>query len=805
MPLTPGARLGSYEVLGPLGAGGMGEVFRARDTKLGREVALKLLPEGLASSPDLLSRLEREARTLASLHHPHVATLFAFEEHDSQRFLVMELVPGETLAERIARGPLPLREALALFRQIAEGLEAAHEKGVVHRDLKPANIKITPDGRAKVLDFGLAKAVEPTGDPISSELPTETHAGTTPGVIVGTAAYMSPEQARGLTVDRRTDVWAFGACLYEALSGRRAFAGATLTDVLARVLEREPDWDALPEETPAPVRQLLGRCLRKDARERARDIGDVRLQLAEALGPSPPGAGNSARARVPSRPAGWRRARAWMSAAALLIVGGGGAVGFWAFRRLPAIDSVAVLPFVNSSGNVELDYLGDGISEELINQLAQVPALRVIARPTAFSYRGRDVQPQAIGVELKVAAVVTGHLTQHGDVIVVQVDVVDTRDGSELWGGRFERPRAELSALQPDIVPRVTQTLRLRLSPEQNQRLARPQTVDPEAYQAYLRGRIALSGYGTAEDLRECIAYFQESIRRDPAFALGWAGLADAYTYLAMGESEAPARMVLSAREAAQRALQLEPGLAEGHTSLGIIKLMFDWDFPAAEAEFRRAIALSPGDIFALHWLAHYLETVGRYPEARVALRQAADLDPLSPMYQADLALQHYLMGEPRSVLALAAQVGAFSKPHALPGVLLAVALAQEQLGERDGALLALEKVSPDCEDCMGGGLHGYLYGRLGFRDRAQRVLAELEARSRTRFVSGVDVAVVAAGLGDTEKALEALERAFDQRSSLLVYWIRYPFFDSLRAHPRFQALTRRLGLPASETPDGRR
>jgi eukaryotic-like serine/threonine-protein kinase len=335
MPLAPGARLGVYEVLGPLGAGAMGEVFRARDTKLGREVALKLLPEGLGSSPERLSRLEREARTLASLHHPHVATLFAFEEHDSRRFLVMELVPGETLAERIARGPLPLREALALFRQIAEGLEAAHEKGVVHRDLKPANIKITPDGRAKVLDFGLAKNVEPTSDPISSALPTESHTATSAGAVVGTAAYMSPEQARGLPVDKRTDVWAFGACLFEALSGKRPFAGATLTDTLAQVLEREPDWDALPKDVPPLVRRLLRRCLKKNPAERLRDVADARLELgdvtAEVPGEGAVATGAAVPVGVASRPP-WRHPLT--AGLAVLTLALGGAL-VWSRRHAP--------------------------------------------------------------------------------------------------------------------------------------------------------------------------------------------------------------------------------------------------------------------------------------------------------------------------------------------------------------------------------------------------------------------------------------------------------------------------------------
>jgi TolB-like protein/Flp pilus assembly protein TadD len=799
--LTVGVRLGSYEVLGPLGAGGMGEVYRALDSRLGREVALKLLPDGLSSDPDLLGRLEREARTLASLHHPHVATLFGFEEASGRRFLVMELVPGETLAERIAKGPLAVSEALRLFGQIAEGLEAAHGKGIVHRDLKPANVKITPDGRAKVLDFGLAKVVEPGPEPAHTGLPTVSGEATKPGAVMGTVAYMSPEQARGLPVDRRTDVWAFGVCLYEALTGRRPFGGPTATDALARVLEREPDWEVLPADLPPSVKNLLQRCLRKEREERLRDIGDVRLQLTEALPVSVSGAPSGPNVPPAAPRAGRNR---WIAiAAGLLVVAAGAAAGIRLVARRPAIDSVAVLPFVNATGSAELDYLGDGIPEELINQLAQVPALRVIARPTAFSYRGTDVTPQAVGAELKVRAVVTGRVVLQGDLIVVQVDVVDARDGSELWGGRFEKPRAQVQDLRPEIVPRVTETLRLRLSAEQSQRLSRTQTADPAAYQAYLRGRIALSESDSEETFRQCIAFFQESVRRDSRFALGWAGLADAYTYFAGADAEDPAKTVPPARAAAQRALELDPDLAEGHTSLGIIKLAFDWDLPAAESEFRKAIALSPGDIFGLHWLAHYLEMAGRFPEARVALRQAADLDPLSPMYQTDLAMQHYMMGEPRSVLEVATQVGAYAKPQTYQGVLMAVALAQEQLGDKAAALAALEKVTPDCTECLGGGTHGFVYARAGLPDRARKVLAEMEARPKGRYVSAVGMAVVATGLGETDKALGALERALDQRSPTLIYSLRLPFFDSLRGQPRFREVWRKVlgSLPDLSAP----
>jgi TolB-like protein/tetratricopeptide (TPR) repeat protein len=800
--LTSGSRLGSYEVLGSLGAGGMGEVYRARDGRLGREVALKLLPDGLSSDPDHLGRLEREARALASLHHPHVATLFGFEEDGPRRFLVMELVPGQTLAERIAKGPLPVREALLLFGQIAEGLEAAHEKGIVHRDLKPANIAITPDGRAKVLDFGLAKVVGADAEPGSTSLPTASDA-TTPGAVMGTAAYMSPEQARGLPVDRRTDVWAFGVCLYEALTGRRPFAGPTATDILARVLEREPEWQALPADLPQPVKALLQRCLRKDRDERPRDVGDLRLQLAETLPASVSGSGNGSNAPAAAPPAGRKR---WIAAAAALaVVALGAAAGIFLLARRPSIDSVAVLPFANASGSAELDYLGDGLSEELINELAQVPALRVIARPTAFTYRARDVSPKTVGAELKVRAVVVGRVALQGDRIVVQVDVVDAQDGSELWGGRFERPRGEVQALRPDIVSRVTETLRLRLSPEQSRRSSKPQTADPAAYQAYLRGRIALSEADSEEAFRRCIALFQESVRRDPAFALGWAGLADAYTYYATVEAEDPAKTVPPARAAVQRALELDPGLAEGHTSLGIIKLAFDWDLPAAEAEFRKAIALSPGDIFGLHWLAHYLEMAGRYPEARVALRQAADLDPLSPMYQTDLAMQHYMMADPGSVLTVANQAGAYAKPQLYQGALVAVALAEEQLGDRAAALAALGKVSPDCVECLGGGTHAFLYARLGQQERARKLLAEMEVLSRERYVSAVGVAVAATGLGETDEALAALERALGQRSPTLIYALRMPFLDSLRGEPRFREVWRKVmgTLPDPSAPKG--
>ena len=788
MPLNPGTKLGPYEIVAPLGAGGMGEVYRAKDTRVERMVAIKVLPEEFFEDEDRRARFGREARTLASLNHPGIATLFAFEEVSGRHLLAMELVEGNGLDARIAAGPLRLDESLSYARQIAEALEAAHEKGIIHRDLKPANVMITSGGRVKVLDFGLAKALqEEPGSPDLTHAPTLSGIATRAGVILGTASYMSPEQARGKPLDRRTDVWSFGCLLYEMLTGRMAFRGETVSDTMAHVLEREPDWTALPASVPPDIRRLLERCLTKDPKQRLHDIADARLEL------DPPTSSGVAAWETPAATARVPR-RVWSLGAAAVVVVALAVFGIYAFANSRAIPSVAVLPFVNATGNADLEYLGDGIAEELINSLTQVPLLKVIARPTAFSYKGRPAAPRDIGTELKVRAVVMGRLVQRGDTITVQVDLVDAVEGAELWGGKFERRLAEIASLQQEINRQVTSVLRVKLTSEQKKRLARPQTENAEAFQLYLRGRQFLSEMSTASEYLKSLDYFSQAVQKDPNYAKGWAGLACGYAYLSFQDFEPARDVMLKAREAAQKALALDPDLAEAHTSLGIVKY-YDSDLPGAEAEFQRAMELNPGEDFSRHWYAHYLEKMRRFEEANAELKRVVELDPFSPMYTGDLALQYLYMRQPKKVVEIALK--GKSPGSVSPWEVIALALAYEMLGQREESLATIRKMT--ATDSIYQAFAGALLARLGRRDEAEAILAGMKAQQG--YVPSFQLAMLHLALGQTDDTFRYLEKAYEDRSTNLFEWVSIdPQWAVVRDDPRYRDLLRRLRLPPAGT-----
>ena len=526
MTLAAGTRLGWYEIVSPLGAGGMGEVYKARDTRLKRDVAIKVLPAAFARDPDRLARLQREAELLAALNHPNIAAVYGLEHSDRLTGIVLELVEGETLEERLhqaSRG-LALDDALAIARQIADALDAAHGRGIIHRDLKPANIKITPAGVVKLLDFGLAKVASGDTAANPSLSPTMTIGSTREGVIQGTAAYMSPEQARGKPVDKRTDIWAFGCVLYEMLTGRAPFAGDTISDMIAATLEREPDWQALPAKVPPKISQLVRRCLEKDAQRRMRDIGDARVELEDAL--AHPGAGLAIASR------GGRR---WLAVAAPVLLA---AALFAAWRLLPVegwgslpgpIRSLAVLPLENLSGDPEQEYFAAGMTDALIGDLAKISALRVISRTSVMRYLKTDKSLPEIARELGVDGVIEGTVVREGDRIRVTAQLVDARSDSHVWADHFDRELSSVLALQSDVARAVTEQIRLELTPQDAALLGGGARVQPDAYDAYLKGRY-LFHRTTHDDALKAVEYFQEAIRIDPDFAPGYAGLADAYS-----------------------------------------------------------------------------------------------------------------------------------------------------------------------------------------------------------------------------------------------------------------------------------
>ena len=627
-----GRRLGSYEVLAPLGAGGMGEVYRAKDLKLGRDVALKVLPEAFSRDPERVARFQREARLLAALNHPSIASIYGLEESDGRHALALELVPGETLAKRMSRGPLPLAEALSIFRQVADALEAAHEKGIIHRDLKPANVAVTPEGRVKLLDFGLAKAFTGAGadgDPTTSS-PTVSDVGTREGRILGTASYMSPEQARGQALDERTDIWSFGCCLYEALAGRRAYAGETVRDTLAAVLEHEVDWAALPEETPAPVRRLLQRCLQKDLSRRLRHIADARMEIEDARGE---GSTDTAAGVVTAATRGRRlRPYAWILPSVLVVAAIWGVWSVLHPRPPERGKSVAVLPLVTLDGEPDGEYFGTGLTEDIVTQLSQIPNLEVASSLSSLRYRDTDKGLRQIGQELGVATLLVGKIRRQADQVRVNVELIDARTSRNLWAESFEGRMSDIFAIQGEIAEKLAARLQVALSPDAERALARAPTVDPDAYQLVLKGRY-LRNRESLENLIKAADHFEKATERDPSYALAWAGLAEVQFLRAalstVRESQQP-ELFEKAANAVERALDLDGTLAEAHVVKGILLAYRPpGDAAAAERELRRAIELNPRLANAHRELGLLLlRTMGRVQDAVDELRVAVGMEP---------------------------------------------------------------------------------------------------------------------------------------------------------------------------------
>ena len=792
--LKNGTNLGPYEILALLGAGGMGEVYEARDTKLGRSVAIKVLPSAFVDDTERLVRFQREARMLASLNHPNIATIHGLEQAEGVHYLVMELVPGETLAERIRKGPLPLEQALKIASQIAEALEAAHEKGVIHRDLKPANVKVTPEGRVKVLDFGLAKAfVDDTRE--RSSAPTVTALGTEEGRVLGTPAYMSPEQARGEPVDKRADIWAFGCLLYELLTARKAFRGESLPDTIAAVLEREPDWQALPASTPPKIRDLLRRCLQKDQRRRMRDIGDVRVEIEEASASSVMG-----RAAGGTKSMRMRRGGALRLGAVLLLLAALTGIAVWyrkssspplAQESLRPIESLAVLPLEELSGDPEQDYFAEGMTDELITDLAQIKALRVISRTSVMLYKGVHRPLRDIARELNVDAVVEGTVLRSGTRVRITAQLIYAPTDRHLWAESYEREVSDILVLQREVAKAVVDEIRVNVTPEEHVRLLSAPSVNSEAYEAYLRGRY-LWNKRTPDDLKKAIVQFKKAIDLDPTYPLAWAGLADGQVLLSDYDEEPPREAMPIARAAAKKALELDDSLGEPRATLANIEWTLDWNGAAAETDFKRAIALSPNYASAHQWYGMYLCNRGRFDDGIAELGRAQELDPLSLVIEANVGRCYYYARRYNQALEL---LGPLARREPDYWIVHAI-LGQTYLamGQLDDAIRELERARGLLPDSPGNlGVLGDAYGRAGRRGEALKVAGELADLSDERYVPPVYRAMVYMGLRERSRAMAFLEKAYTDRSDWMVLLNTEPEFDWLRSDPQFRDLLRRI------------
>jgi eukaryotic-like serine/threonine-protein kinase len=827
--LIPGTKLGRYEIRSKLGEGGMGEVYLAQDTELDRTLAIKVLPETLASDQQRLQRFIQEAKAASALNHPHILTIHEIGTVGNLRFIATEFIDGQTLRQHLRSGT-KLTEILEIAIQTANALAAAHAAGIIHRDIKPENIMVRRDGYVKVLDFGLAKLAEPQGS-TDTEAPTKAMVNTGAGTVMGTANYMSPEQAKGTHVDVRSDVWSLGVVLYEMVAGRVPFPGETPTETISLILQREAaPLTRFATDVPGELERIVTKALTKDREDRYQTMKDLLIDLrnlkrklevdaeidrtvspelravaSTSSGSAAPatasGAVATAQASAPHSAssaeyvvAEIKKHKLAAIASLVVLIGGVTILGMYLRGRTAsvAIKSIAVMPFINEGGNAELEYLSDGMTDTLISSLSQLPNLNVKARSSVFRYKGKETSPQTIGKDLNVQAILNGRVAQRGDQITLTLELVDAQTENVIWSDQYNRKQADLVSLQSEIARDVSTKLRTKLSGVDEQKIAKTYTANPEAYQLYLKGLFHWNKR-TAESLRKSIEYFNQAIEKDPSYALAYAGMAEAYVLLPEYSAGSPNESIPKAKAAARKALDLDDTLAEAHTALAHALFTYDRNLPESNREFQRAIELNPNYATAHQWYSDNLVVMQRYDESIAEGKRAVELDPLSLVVNLELGTNYDYARQYDQAIAQLRKTIELDQNWYLAHMVLCQAYTLK--GQLPEATAECQKARELNDDPYVLAFLGRAYVGSGKRDEALKTLGQMNEVAKQRYVPAYGFAVLYAGLGDKDHAFQWLERSYQDHAWDILYLKVDPYFDNLNSDPRFGDLVHRVGL----------